>query len=143
MTSSQTTAKQSNQATSTSESPELKAVVDFICLDSECESVIKFNIMDLEESGGRVSCPECYREYRFDKPFLDKLQRLRKLIMAVREAEDLLGDVNVAITTSTEEVKIPYRLLLTRLNTTITIDMGGRKVDFNFRIEPLNEESIR
>lgn len=134
---------QVSQSVSTTETSQLKAVVDFICLDSDCEAVIKFNVMDLQETGGRVSCPECHREYRFDKLFLGKLQRLRKLIMAVREAEDLLGDVNVAITTSTEEVKIPYRLLLTRLNTTITIEMGGQTVDFNFRIEPLNEESIR
>ena len=123
--------------------PELQAVVDFICLDEECEAVIKFNVMELEESQGSISCPECHRQYRFDDQFLDKLRRLRKLIMTVREAEDLLGDVNVAITTSSEEVKIPYRLLLTRLNTTITIDIGGQKVDFNFRIEPLNEQSIR
>ncbi|MFO7821625.1 MAG: hypothetical protein R6V56_06200 [Lentisphaeria bacterium] len=123
---------------------ELRAVVDFICLDDDCESVIKFNILDLEESNGRVTCPVCHREYDFDRPFLQKLERLRNLILSVREAEDLLGDVNVAITTSTDEVRIPYRLLLTRLNTIISIDIGGRQVDFNFRIEPLNEErSIR
>ena len=133
-----------SETNNTADQGELRAVVDFICLDDECESVIKFNIMDLEESGGRVTCPECRREYDFDRSFLDKLERLRTLILSVRAAEDLLGDVNVAITTSTEEIRIPYRLLLTRLNTIISIDIGGVKVDFNFRIEPLNEQrSIR
>lgn len=123
---------------------ELQAVVDFICLDNDCESVIKFNVLELEASQGRVTCPVCHREYDFDRAFLNKLERLRNLILSVRAAEDLLGDVNVAITTPTDEVRIPYRLLLTRLNTIITLDIGNRRVDFNFRIEPLNEQrSIR
>ena len=133
-----------SETNNTADQGELRAVVGFICLDEEAESVMKFNIMDLEEAGGRVTCPECRREYDFDRSFLDKLERLRTLILSVRAAEDLLGDVNVAITTSTEEIRIPYRLLLTRLNTIISIDIGGVKVDFNFRIEPLNEQrSIR
>ena len=123
---------------------ELQAVVDFVCLDSDCNGVVQFNVMELENSKGRVSCPSCHRGYKFDKAFRSKLQRLRTLIFAVREAEDILGDVNVAVTTPTGEVKIPYRLLLTRLNTSITLDMAGEQVDFNFRVEPLNRaESIR
>ena len=61
----------------------------------------------------------------------------------MQEAADLLGDVNVAVTTSQGEIKIPYWLMLTRLNTIITLDLGGKKVDFNFRVEPLNQQTFR
>ncbi len=126
------------------EASDLVAVVDFVCFDHECDSVIVFNVMELENSKGRVICPECRREYHFDRSFIDKLRRLRKLIFAVREAEDMLGDINVAVTTPMGEVKVPYQLLLTRLNTIISLDVDNRKIDFNFRIEPLNEaKSIR
>ena len=122
----------------------LCATVDFVCLDGECKAVIAFNLMDLEAAHGQVTCPQCRRGYAFDKPFIDKLRRLRNLIAAVRQAEDLLGDVNVAVTTPVGEVKVPYWLLLTRLNTLVSLDVGGQTVDFHFRIEPLNEkQSIR
>ena len=75
--------------------------------------------------------------------FLEKLEKLRRLLLAVKDAEDILGDVNVGVTTLNGEVKIPYRLLLTRLNTMITIDVGGQQVDFHFRVEPLDNGSFR
>jgi hypothetical protein len=134
---------QTTSSGNSQEQMQLRAAVDFVCLDDDCDSIIKFNVMDLEGSKGRITCPECRREYHFSRAFLDKLQRLRTLIMAVRGAEDMLGDINVAVTTPMGEVKVPYRLLLTRLNTIISLDVDGRRIDFNFRIEPLNEQSIR
>ncbi len=123
--------------------PRLRANIDFACVDDECNNAVRFNLMELRESRGRVRCTECHRQYSFDAPFLDKLERLRSLIGAVMAAEDILGDVNVAVTTPAGEVKIPYRLLLTRLNTLITLQVGEKKVDFNFRVEPLEDGSFR
>ena len=73
----------------------------------------------------------------------DKLERLRELIVAVMNAEDILGDINVAVTTGAGDVKIPYRLLLTRMNSIITLNVGDRKVDFHFRIEPLKRGTFK
>lgn len=121
----------------------LRAMVDFACLDDECKAAVSLNLMDIEAASDRVSCPQCHREYRFEPAFIAKLQRLRKLVMTVQECADILGDVNVAITTPVGEVKVPYWLLLTRLNTMITLDLGGKKVEFNFRVEPLNKQTFR
>ena len=86
---------------------------------------------------GLITCPHCYRQYSFsDSGFIDKLQKLKNLLIAVKEAEDILGDVNVGVNTVAGSAKIPYRLLLTRMNTVITLDVGGQKIDFNFRVEP-------
>lgn len=118
------------------------AMVDFACLEADCDELIKFNVMGLQKDEGRISCPHCHRQYQFDEAFLEKLGKLRNLILSVREAEDILGDCNVAVTTAGGEVKIPYRLLLTRMNSLLTLDVGGEKVDFCFRIEPI-EGSFR
>ena len=61
---------------------------------------------------------------------------MRNLLIAVKDAEDILGDVNVGVNTIAGSAKIPYRLLLTRMNTVITLEVGGFKIDFNFRVEP-------
>lgn len=122
---------------------EMRAMVDFSCLDDECKAAVSFNLMEVEAGGGRIVCGQCRREYHLDAAFLGKLQRLRKLILTVQESADLLGDVNVAVTTPQGETKIPYWLMLTRLNTIITLELGGRKVDFNFRVEPLNQQMFR
>ena len=91
-----------------------------------------------------MKCPHCHRQYSFeDGEFIGKLEKLRNLLVAVKEAEDILGDVNVGVNTVAGDVKIPYRLLLTRMNTMITLDVGGRKIDFNFRVEPLNSGDFR
>ena len=118
--------------------PQMRANIDFACLDEECRGEVRFNVMDLRKSKGSVSCPTCHREYKFDTEFVGKLERLRRLILAVKDAEDILGDISVAVTTMAGEVKVPYRLLLTRLNTIISLEIAGKKVDFNFRVESRN-----
>ncbi len=145
MTSNQTVSANDKQASGVvvAVPPDLRARVDFACLVDDCRAVIKFNVLQLEDSNGEVSCPICRRSYHFDHDFRDKLLRLRTLIFAIQGAGDILGSANVAVQTMTHEVKIPYNLLLTRMNTVITLDVGEQQVDFNFRIEPLNNGSIR
>ena len=122
----------------------MRAIIDFNCMDEECDEVVQFNLMQLKENKGCLQCSACHRQYEFaDDIFIDKLDKLRRLLLAVKDAEDILGDCNVGVTTFNGEVKIPYRLLLTRLNTMITIEVGGEKVDFHFRVEPLDNSSFR
>lgn len=122
---------------------QLIAKVDFDCIEDDCKHTIQFNLMSLKENKGQITCPSCHRPYKFDKSFLSKLEKLRTMVQAVKEAEDILGNCNVAITTPAGEVKIPYQLLLTRLNTLISLNVGDYKIDFNFRIEPLNDGTFK
>ena len=118
----------------------MKAHVDFDCLEDGCGHTVEFDLMSLRDSKGLIGCPNCRRQYQFAKGFLEKLEKLKKLVIAVRECESILGDCNIAVATPAGEVKVPYRLLLTRLNTLISLDVNGESVDFNFRIEPLDEQ---
>ncbi|MCJ8332106.1 MAG: hypothetical protein HRT89_09545 [Lentisphaeria bacterium] len=119
----------------------LQALVDFQCID--CAETIDFNLMTLQENDGQVSCKHCHRPFKFSKKFQEKLLKLRQLIVAIREAEDIIDDCNVSVTTAIDNVKVPYRLLLTRMNTLISLKVSNKVIDFNFRIEPLNDEAFK
>ncbi len=122
-----------------------KAQIDFHCLDSEgCDGVVKFNLSEISDPEFQAVCPKCHRAYELDEALRDKFERMLNLVAAIRDAEDILGDSSVAVTVAgAKEVKIPYALLLTRLNTLITLSLGDKKVDFHLWIEPASPETFR
>lgn len=121
----------------------MKALIDFDCIETDCGTTVQFNLVDLMDGSAKVSCANCHKIYAFDKEFLGKLNKLRLLILAVQDAEEILGDCNISVITPAGDVKIPYRLLLTRLNTLIALNCDGKKLEFNFRIEPLSDATFK
>lgn len=119
------------------------AQLDFVCMEADCGGLIRFNLMELDKNDFQVMCPKCHRPYEFDASLKDKFLKLRQLILAVREAEPILGDCNVGVAVPGGEVKIPYSLLLTRMNTMITLNIGDRKVDFHLWVEPSSSDTFR
>ena len=130
-------------ANDTAENIQAKAQVDFECLEDTCNGIVKFNLVDVAKKSFNVSCPSCRKLYEFNNDLREKLNKLLKLIMAVREAESILGDCNVSVNVPGGEVKIPYALLLTSLNTMITLNVGGKKVDFHLWVEPSSPDTFR
>lgn len=126
------------------EAPIGKAQVDFLCVEPECNGQIKFNLAECAgEEELQVLCPNCHRPYVLDQDLRDKLRKLNNLIVTLREAESILGACSVAVATPAGEKKIPYALLLTRLNTMLTLQMGEHTVDFHLWIEPTSPETFR
>ena len=115
--------------------------VDFACVSDECDEVVHFSLLEMEEHP-RIRCGGCGKEYNFDSQLIGKMNKLKRLIMAVRDAEEILGDLNVAVDVRGHTVRIPYRLLMTRLNTLLTLEIQGKKIDFHLRVEPLEEVTI-
>ena len=66
-----------------------------------------------------------------------------ELVIALRNAEDILGDTSVSVNVAGGSVKLPYALLLTRLNTLISLEVGDEKMDFHLRVEPTSPETFR
>ena len=120
-----------------------KAQIDFHCFAPECDGVVKFNLADIAGRDFQAVCPKCHRPYALDANLKDKLGRMLELIIAIRKAEDILGDSHVSVNVAGGEVKIPYALLLTRLNTLITLEVGDRKVDFHLWVEPASPDTFR
>lgn len=110
--------------------------LEFICLGKECRKVIPFSVLKIEK-GQTITCPNCGKKYVFEKNLIDKVKKFERLILAVRESEDILGNTNVGINVDGHQLKIPYRLLLTRMNTLLTLNIGDQEFTFKFRVEPL------
>ena len=120
-----------------------KAQIDFQCLEESCDEIIKFNLDDIADSSFQTVCKKCYHTYELDGQLREKLLKMLHLITTLREVEDILGDCKISINVANGEVKIPYALLLTRLNTMISLKIGERTVDFHLRVEPNAEETFR
>lgn len=120
-----------------------KAQLDFHCLADGCEGVVSFGLADVSDPDFQAVCPVCHRAYALDENLCGKLSRMMKLVAAIRECEDILGDSVVAVNVAGGEVRVPYALLLTRLNTLITLEIAGRKIDFHLWVEPSNPQVFR
>ena len=120
-----------------------RAQLDFRCKNSDCEGVVKFNLSDILNPEFQAVCPVCHSSYELDEELRGKLKRMLDLILAIRNSEDILGDSVVAVNVAGGEVRIPYALLLTRLNTLITLDVAGSKTDFHLWVEPSSPSTFR
>jgi hypothetical protein len=113
-----------------------KHLIEFKCIVKDCNELLSFSVLEIEKTF-KVKCTSCNKEYTFNEEFIDKIKKFENLILSVRKAKDILGNTNVAIDIEEHSIKIPYRMLLTRLNTLITLKIGKQTIDFRFRVEPL------
>ncbi|MBE6392117.1 MAG: hypothetical protein E7042_07990 [Lentisphaerae bacterium] len=119
------------------------ARLDFCCQTENCSGVVKFNLSDVADPDFQAICPVCHRAYALDDSMRGKLQRMMELIIAIRNSEDILGDSVVSVNVAGGEVRIPYALLLSRLNTIITLEINGNKTDFHLWVEPSSPNTFR
>lgn len=115
--------------------------IEFNCLEEKCNKPVSFQFPSIGEKTV-IRCENCGKEYNFNGNFVTKFKKFDNLISAIRDAKEILGDTNVAVNFKNQEVLIPYRLLLTRMNTLFSLDIGGKKVEFRFRVEPLKEYAV-
>ena len=120
-----------------------KARIDFRCLAEGCNGIVEFDLREVAGKDFQPVCPVCRRSYVLDAELRDKLERMMKLIVALRNSEDILGDSAVSINVAGGEVRVPYALLLTRLNTLITLNIGDTPTDFHLWVEPSSPETFR
>ena len=120
-----------------------KPQLDFRCLSEDCNGVVGFELESLTDAEFQAVCPVCHRAYMLDDLLRGKLTKMMKLIDAIRDCEDILVDSVVSVNVAGGEVRIPYALLLTRLNTMISLEVAGRKTDFHLWVEPSNPQVFR
>ncbi|MCK9555708.1 hypothetical protein M0R36_07825 [bacterium] len=116
--------------------------IEFKCVSKDCEGSIAFLVPQIKKNSV-LKCDKCGNEYKFDRDLISKLEMFDHLVRAVSDAKSILGDTNVAIDFEGHNLKVPYRLLLTRLSTSLKLDIGGQTVDFSFRVEPLKDEDLK
>lgn len=107
-------------------------------MNDQCKQVLSFPVLAVDEHR-QLRCAGCGREYLFNKELRAKFGKFARLVEAVRDAEDILGETNVGLDVQGHSVQVPYRILLTRMNTLLTLDIGGSTFHFRMRIEPLED----
>ncbi|WP_075883582.1 hypothetical protein [Candidatus Protochlamydia sp. W-9] len=114
-------------------------LLQFCC--QTCQHIIQFSVFELEKAEqGRIPCHACGIIYDFsDESLLRQLRKFEKLCRQIHLSEEILSNTSVGIYLNDREIKIPYKLLLTRLNSTLDLTVGDRPLTITFRIEPTLE----
>ncbi|SCA62763.1 Uncharacterized protein SCG7086_AD_00230 [Chlamydiales bacterium SCGC AG-110-P3] len=104
----------------------------------ECEAPVTFDLFELESDAHPcIVCLQCGKEYLFkDETLQRQLGKFVALCRQIRDSEEILGETSIGITLGDRDVEIPYKLLLTRLNSKLNLDMGGQTISITFRAEP-------
>lgn len=109
--------------------------LQFNCLS--CEKPVNFSVFQLHEENHALHCSECNREYVIDDEVLCRhLKLFEDLCRQIVESEEILGNTTVGVDVKGETVKIPYKILLTRLNSSIDLVIGKTPISIRFRLEP-------
>jgi hypothetical protein len=113
-------------------------VLQFEC--QSCHHPVCFSVFDLEKQHDAVNCSNCNKNYTFDDPVLKRqLRKFEMLCRQIVDSEEILAHTAVGVDVGGQSVKIPYKLLLTRLTSTLELIVGDKKIAIEFRLEPLKD----
>ncbi len=102
-----------------------------------CEKNISFSIFELENSEEEIVCTGCNTSYDFnDETLKRQLSKFEKLCMQIQQSEEILSNTSIGVYLGDREIKIPYKILLARLNSTLDLIVGNKPLTIVFRIEP-------
>jgi hypothetical protein len=111
--------------------------LQFTCLS--CGMPVTFSIFELDRQTA-ICCHSCEKKYAFtDSVLVRQLKKFEALCRQIQESEEILGIASVGVDVGEHHVKVPYKLLLTRLSSSLDLNMGGQEVSIFFRIEPAKD----
>ncbi len=101
-----------------------------------CQNSIQFSVFELE-TNQQVKCKDCGQIYDFrNEVLMRQLRKFENLCRQIRLSEEILSNTSVGIYLGDREIKIPYKILLSRLNSTLDLTIGNKLLSISFRIEP-------
>lgn len=113
--------------------------LQFAC--SECCTPLKFSALDVKRLHEPLTCHGCGNRYVLsDKRLQRQLHQFEALCRQVRESEEILSSSCVRLTVDGQEVKVPFRQLLTRFTCSLDLDVGGKPLSVAFEVEPMMGE---
>lgn len=68
-----------------------------------------------------------------------QIKKFEALCQQIHLSEEILGSTSVAIDVGPHHVKVPFRMLLTRLGSVLDLTISGQKIEILFRTEPLKD----
>ena len=108
--------------------------LQFCC--QSCENMVQFSIFELEQNP-LIKCT-CGKKYSFGESSLQRqLKKFEALCRQIIDSEEILSHTAVGINIGEHHVKVPFKLLLTRLNSSLELKIDGKPLTIDFRIEPV------
>lgn len=113
-------------------------LLQFNCLS--CKHPLNFSVFELDTKKGLLQCSCCEKKYALnDETLKRQLHKFAALCQQLVESEEILSQTAVGIDIGDHHIKIPYKLLLTRLNSTLDLKFGTEVISIVFRMEPLKD----
>lgn len=114
--------------------------LQFQCLS--CGAPVTFSIFDLDNQA-TIGCHRCEKKYAFtDSTLVRQLKKFEALCRQIQDSEEILGAASVGVDVGEHHVKVPYKLLLTRLSSSLDLNIGEQKFSIFFRIEPIKDTPV-
>lgn len=108
-----------------------------------CKNPVRFSVFELESRDSVLSCTQCPKKYAFtDEVLKRQLRKFDALCRQIVESEEILSQTAVGIDIGEHHVRVPYKILLTRLNSYLDLMIGDEPVSICFRIEPVRDLPI-
>lgn len=106
-----------------------------------CKHPVVFSMTLLDAPDHLVSCSECGKKYGFHEDSLKRqLKKFASLCAQIKESEEILGSSAISVEVGNNQVQIPFKLLLTRLKSTLDLSVQGKKMVITFRAEPTSSQ---
>lgn len=113
--------------------------LEFDC--QRCKQPVRFSLFEIEHHPD-LACGHCWKKYVFnDTTLIRHLKQFIKLCRAIQDSKEILGSTSIGVDVDEKQVKIPFKLLLTRLSSCLDLEIGETKESISFRFEPLKEEA--
>ncbi|MCH9608946.1 MAG: hypothetical protein S4CHLAM45_03130 [Chlamydiales bacterium] len=104
----------------------------------KCKAPVLFSVLDRDKFNKGIVCTECKQKYAFDdETLVSHLNQFEALCYQIQASNEILGKTAIAIDVGSHHVKVPFNLLLTRLNSVIELNINGKVSQITFRVEPL------
>ena len=112
------------------------AGLEFPCCS--CGKIVAFSVTDvLSDKRLEIKCEGCQQGYLFEDPVLrGHMRKFVALCSQIQDSEEILSKTSVGVTVANRTVKVPYNLLLTRLNSFLELELDGKTICVQFRTEP-------
>lgn len=111
--------------------------LEFDC--QNCKQAVRFSLFEIEHHPD-LTCGHCWKKYEFEDETLKRqLKQFEGLCRQIQASEEILGLTSIGVDVGEHQVKIPFKLLLTRLSSRLDLTIGDTQESLSFRFEPLKD----
>ena len=114
--------------------------LEFHC--PECDCPVTLPLRPTAKLPWLTSCQNCKKQFGVEA---GEMARQIKLFMGlcqqIKASEEILSDAAIEVYVGGVKVRLPFKLLLTRLKSTFELRIGGKKATVVSRTEPAKRRS--